>query len=136
MGKSSGSVLPSVLVVEDDPEINQLVGAYVEIAGYRYSPALDGQAALQQARRDPPALVVLDIMLPDVDGFEVCRRLRADPSTAKVPIIMLTALDREEHHQKGQTCGAAAYLTKPFDPDRLLKTIKQAAEGDGHVQKG
>jgi len=132
MGKSSGSVL----VVEDDPEINQLVGAYVEIAGFRYSPALDGQAALQQARREPPALIVLDIMLPDVDGFEVCRRLRAEPATARVPIIMLTALDREEHRQKGQTCGAVAYLTKPFDPDRLMETIKRAAEGDGQLTDG
>jgi DNA-binding response OmpR family regulator len=120
------------LVVEDDPEINQLVGAYVEIAGFRYHCAPDGQSALRMARTDPPALVVLDIMLPDLDGFEVCRRLRADPSTARVPVILLSALDRPEHRQKGRICGAVAYLTKPFDPDRLIETIKQAASGNGH----
>ncbi|MCC7350096.1 MAG: response regulator [Phycisphaerales bacterium] len=123
---------PSVLVVEDDPEINQLVGAYVEIAGFGYHCALDGQSALRMARADPPALVVLDIMLPDLDGFEVCRRLRAMPSTARVPVILLSAVDRPEHRQKGQICGAVAYLTKPFDPDRLIETIKQAASGNGH----
>src|SRR5215203_3540382 len=96
----------SVLVVEDDPEINELVGAYVQIAGFDYQRALCGQDAVDLARQTHPALIVLDIMLPDFDGFEVARQLKARPDTRDIPIVMLTALDREEYRLRGQTAGA------------------------------
>jgi DNA-binding response OmpR family regulator len=117
----------NVLVVEDDPEINELVGAYVEIAGFHYHRARDGNEALREAKHRQPALIVLDLMLPDLDGFEVCRRLKGDEQTAKIPIVMLTALDREEHRRRGVQCGATAYITKPFDPDHLMSTIRANA---------
>lgn len=120
-----------ILVVEDDPEINELVGAYVQIAGYHYRPALDGSEGLRQALANRPALIVLDVMLPDVDGFEVCRRLKSEAKTATIPVVMLTALDRDEHRQRGMECGAAEYLTKPFDPDRLLQVIRDNAHVNG-----
>ena len=127
-GNSDGQVL----VVEDDPEINELVGAYVEIAGFHYIKAADGAAALRQAREHHPACIVLDVMLPDLDGFEICRRLKANRDTADIPVVMLTALDREEHRRQGAECGADTYLTKPFDPDRLMDTIREKANNRSH----
>ncbi len=118
-----------VLVVEDDREINELIGAYVEMAGCDYHAAHDGESALRQAADHPPDLVVLDVMLPDLDGFEVCRRLKDSADTAGVPVVMLSALDREEHRKKGEACGAVAYMTKPFDPEKLLSAIRDHGQG-------
>src|SRR3982751_4323839 len=92
----------AVLVVEDDPEINELVGAYVQIAGFSYQSALNGTQAVEKARSHHPALIVLDIMLPDFDGFEVARRLQAEAATRGIPIVMLTALDRDDYRQRGR----------------------------------
>ena len=121
-----------VLVVEDDREINELVGAYVQIAGFEYLSALDGASALSQARLHHPSLIVLDLMLPDTDGFEICRKLKSEQGTAQIPVVMLTALSDEEHRRKGRECGAAEYITKPFDPDVLMAAIKDNANGNGH----
>jgi len=122
----------SVLVVEDDPEINELVGAYVQIAGYVYQSALTGTQAVEKAQQTHPALIVLDIMLPDFDGFEVARRLKSETDTRSIPIVMLTALDRDDYRKRGMTAGAVDYLTKPFDPDRLLEAIRaNAAKTNG-----
>lgn len=121
----------AVLVVEDDPEINELVGAYVQIAGFDYQSALTGEQAVTKAQTTQPSLIVLDIMLPDFDGFEVVRRLKNADGTRKIPIVMLTALDRDEYRQKGKDSGAVEYLTKPFDPDKLLATIRQNASRNG-----
>lgn len=122
----------NILVVEDDPEINELLGAYVQIAGYDYRRALNGATALEQARKHPPALIVLDLMLPDTDGFEVCRQLKSERRTAKVPIVMLTALNQDENRKKGMACGACAYMTKPFDPEKLMATIQENARVNGN----
>jgi two-component system, OmpR family, response regulator ResD len=116
-----------VLVVEDDPEINELVGAYAQIAGFEYRPALDGSTALKEVQQRRPAVIVLDLMLPDLDGFEVLRRVKADAGSAAVPVIILTALDSERSRQEGCRIGAADYMTKPFDPDRLIDTIARHA---------
>jgi two-component system OmpR family response regulator len=123
----------AVLVVEDDPEINELVGAYVQIAGFEYEPALTGAQAVEKARATNPSLIVLDVMLPDFDGFEVARRLKSHTDTRTIPIVMLTALDREEYKQRGRAAGAVGYLTKPFDPDRLLEEIKKNARNGEQV---
>ena len=124
----------SVLVVEDDPEINELVGAYVQIAGFEYESALNGEQAVAKARAKHPALIVLDVMLPDFDGFEVARRLKGESHTRGIPIVMLTALDRDEYRQKGRNAGAVDYLTKPFDPDRLMDSIRENASGNGALK--
>ena len=118
---------PEVLVVEDDPEINELVGAYARIAGFEYRAALDGASAIDQAMQHPPAVVVLDLMLPDMDGFEVCRRLKRVFAGGRVPVIILTALDNDDSRKEGRDCGADEYLTKPFDPDQLIDTISRYA---------
>ena len=119
-----------VLVVEDDREINELVCAYAEIAGFRFRSALNGYDAVEQVKRRPPALIMLDLMLPDIDGFEVCRRVRAEAEASGKPIpviIILSALDGEKSRQMGRSCGAVDYLTKPFDPDRLMEVIAKHA---------
>jgi DNA-binding response OmpR family regulator len=121
-----------VLVVEDDPEINELVGAYVQIVGFRYYGVGTSEAAARAVASRHPALVILDVMLPDGDGFEICRRIKSDPATADTPILMLTALDRPELRQRGLQCGAVEYLTKPFDPDRLLAAIRTHAAPNHH----
>jgi DNA-binding response OmpR family regulator len=117
----------SVLVVEDDGALNQLVGAYVELAGFGYRSALDGQSAVRSVNEQRPSMVILDLMLPDMDGFEVCRRLKATPRTAGVPVVMLTAMTQEESRRRGLEAGAAAYMTKPFDPDELIEMIRSTA---------
>ena len=129
MADTDGGGDAQVLVVEDDPEINELVGAYVQLAGYEYASALNGTAALRKVDERRPVLIVLDVMLPDVDGFEVARRLKGEERTRGIPIVMLTALDRDEHRQRSRQMGVADYLTKPFDPDRLMDAIRRNANG-------
>ena len=122
-----------VLVVEDDREINELVCAYAEIAGFGVRSALNGTDAVAQVRRRQPALIVLDLMLPDIDGFEVCRRVKAEAEASGRPIpviIILSALDGEKSRQQGRALGAVDYLTKPFDPDQLMETISRHASRD------
>lgn len=123
---------PDILVVDDDDLINALIGEYVQLAGCHYRPALDGRTALDEAHHRVPQMVVLDLMLPDTDGFEVCRQLRHDPRTAAVPVVMLTALNDETSRRRGLECGAVQYLTKPFDPDQLLDAIRRHAHTNGH----
>jgi DNA-binding response OmpR family regulator len=123
----------AVLVVEDDAEINALVGAYAQLCGFNYLAAMNGTDALAIAKMRQPSLVVLDVMLPDLDGFEVCTRLKADDATRSIPVIMLTALSGEQTRERGRRCGAIDYLTKPFDPDHLMDTIaRHAAVGNSN----
>ncbi|HSU65260.1 MAG TPA: response regulator, partial [Tepidisphaeraceae bacterium] len=88
--------------------------------------------ALSQANSHAPAAIVLDLMLPDMSGFDVCSRLKASTATTSVPIIILTALDSAEARKKGLECGAAEYLTKPFDPDVLIRLLARYAPSDPH----
>src|SRR3954471_1627612 len=115
-----------VLVVEDDPEINHLVGAYARLAGFDYRAATTAAAAFDEIRRHRPSLIVLDVMLPDLDGFEICRRVKEDPDTRPIPVILLTALG-EAYRQRGLACGASEYLGKPFDPDLLMEAMSRYA---------
>jgi two-component system KDP operon response regulator KdpE len=112
-----------VQVVDDDPAIVRLVRRYLECEGFRVIAACDGKTALSQFDREGPNLVVLDIGLPDVDGLEVSRRLRAKSG---VPVIMLTARGREEEVIEGFDAGADDYLPKPFSPGVLLARVRAA----------
>ncbi|OGL27672.1 MAG: DNA-binding response regulator [Candidatus Rokubacteria bacterium RIFCSPLOWO2_12_FULL_69_21] len=113
-----------VLVVEDEPDIRDLIVFHLEREGFRARTAQNGADALKQIRTAPPDLVVLDLMLPELDGLEVCRRLRQDPSTAAVPVIMLTAKGDEADRIVGLELGADDYITKPFSPKELVARIK------------
>lgn len=110
-----------ILVVDDEPNIVDLVTMYLEQEGYRVESAFDGAQALDQIQEHEPSLVVLDLMLPEVDGFEVCRRTRAH---SDVPIIMLTARDDDVDKIVGLELGADDYLTKPFNPRELVARVK------------
>lgn len=118
-----------VLVVEDDPDLSELVSAYLELASLPCRRALDGAAALRAMKERRPALVLLDLMLPDLDGFEVCRRIREDEETRDLPVVILTALDEAGPRQKARALGVNDYLTKPFDPDVLIDTIRRNMSG-------
>jgi DNA-binding response OmpR family regulator len=114
----------SVLVVEDDPDIAELVGRYLEKAGYTASRVSSGRDALDAVRAKAPDLIVLDVMLPHVDGLEVCRLLRANEHTANIPIIMLTARAEESERIVGLEMGADDYLAKPFSPNELVARVR------------
>lgn len=111
-----------ILLVDDEPNIVQLARLYLEREGYRVAAAGDGAAALREVERLKPALVTLDLMLPELDGLEVCRRLRADRN--EVPILMLTARDEDIDKIVGLELGADDYLTKPFNPRELVARVK------------
>ncbi len=112
-----------VLIADDDPFLRELLMHKLSAAGYVVFSARNGGEALDLCRQHMPDLVVLDAMMPITDGFEVLRRLKADPVTAAVPIIMLTALRREEDVVGALKLGAADYLVKPFIPDELVARI-------------
>lgn len=124
-----------ILVVEDQDSIRRMIEALVGARGYEVTAASSGTKALDVALGDPPDMVLLDLMLPGYDGFEVCRRLRSDPSTRKIPILIISALDDPESRAKAAQAGATAYYTKPFSPIALLKEIDrlkaEAAPKDG-----
>lgn len=111
-----------VLVVDDEPSIVQLSRLYLEREGYRVIEAGDGKRALETIRRDQPALVLLDIMLPEMDGLEVCRNLRAEKN--QVPVIMVSARDEDIDKILGLELGADDYLTKPFNPREMVARVK------------
>jgi DNA-binding response OmpR family regulator len=110
-----------ILLVDDEKNITELARLYLENEGYQVQAVHDGQRALTVFQADPPDLIVLDLMLPIVDGYEVCRRIRA---TSDVPIIMLTARDEDVDKIVGLELGADDYLTKPFNPRELVARIK------------
>jgi len=113
-----------VLVVEDEPDIRRLVVLHLEREGFRCRTATTGSDALREVKAAVPDLVVLDLMLPEVDGLEVCRRLRRDTSTAAVPIIMLTAKSDEVDRIVGLEIGADDYVGKPFSPKELVARVR------------
>lgn len=113
-----------VLIVDDDLESVKLVGLMLEQHGYKIAAAQMGAQALEKAETENPDLVILDIMMPDMDGYEVCRRLRANPATVDLPIIMFTAKTRVDDKVAGFQAGADDYLTKPIHPNELVSRVE------------
>jgi DNA-binding response OmpR family regulator len=114
----------TVLVADDDEDILQLVSFRLERAGYTVVTAADGQQALAAARQHQPDLAVLDVMMPGLNGYEVTRQLRADPATAAIPVILLTARVQEADVSRGFEAGADDYLRKPFSPQELRSRVQ------------
>jgi DNA-binding response OmpR family regulator len=112
-----------ILVVEDEARIAQIVSAYLQRDGYRVLQANDGRKGLELARAEEPDLIVLDLMLPEVSGWDVCRQLRRNPRTARVPIIMATARDEVSDRIVGLELGADDYLIKPYDAKELVARV-------------
>ena len=122
--------MPSVLIVDDDPSIRKLVATTLEdVAGFDLVEAADGGEALERAAEEPPAIVLLDIDMPGVDGLEAARRLRAEPETAQTTIVMLTAAADEEAERASEEAGADLFLTKPFSPLELLRLVDELGDG-------
>lgn len=124
MSAAAAQVAPLLLVVDDDPVNVELLSDLLRAMGYRVSEALNGAAALASARENPPDLVLLDIMMPGMNGYEVCRRMKADPRTARTPVVFVTALADAEDKVKAIDAGGDDFLTKPFHRPILLARIR------------
>jgi DNA-binding response OmpR family regulator len=123
-GPSGGK--PRVLCIDDDRVTLTILQDTLASHGFAVATALDGPQGLAAARRDRPHLILIDIMMPGLDGFEVCRRLRADPAFRETPLIILTAMDDPKLNVKGFQAGATLALRKPFQPQKLVSTIQTA----------
>ena len=114
-----------ILLIDDEPDQNEMYRFALERAGFTVDEALDGADALTRARSMPPDLIVLDLRLPDIDGWEVCRALKADPHTSGIPVVILTAAPHPTLAERAQAAGCAAHLLKPCFPDELTQTIRR-----------
>ena len=115
-----------VMIVDDDPLIRRVVRAVLEDGSYELEEAASGEEALRLAGRRPPDVVLLDVMMPGMDGFQVAQQMRGDPKLKAAVIVMLTAKDTPEDRRRGMRSGADAYFTKPFSPLELLTTLHGA----------
>lgn len=113
-----------ILIVDDEPNLVKILESRLKSNGYEVISAFDGQQGLDRVRQDKPDLVILDLMLPQLHGYEVCKQLRADTVHKDIPIVMLTASGKAADIQEGLLHGANAYIAKPFQPEALLGIIK------------
>ena len=139
----SARPLTRILVAEDDPDIGSLLEHYLKKARFLATVVMSGRDVMPQIKRDTPDLVVLDLMLPGLDGLQVCRAIRSDSATAAIPIIMLTAKSEESDRIVGLELGADDYITKPFSPNEvvarvraLLRRAHRAAPADNRLSYG
>lgn len=116
---------PHILLVDDEPNIVKIISRRLAFEGFEVSVAVDGEMALEKAHALKPDLILLDVMLPKISGYEVCRQLKLDPRFKKIPIIMLTALAQQKDEELGFEVGTDAYMRKPFKTQQLLDKIKQ-----------
>jgi DNA-binding response OmpR family regulator len=114
-----------ILAVDDSPTILEMIKAILEAGGYEVLTAADGAEALEKARAEKPDLILLDVMLPKLDGYRVCRLLKFDQNYKHIPIIMLTAKTEEQSMATGLRTGADQYLTKPIEPETLLASVAE-----------
>lgn len=119
----------AVLVVDDDPLILQVVATVLDLEEFEVRTAASAVAAIEALAVDVPDVVVSDVMMPGMDGLELVRRIRAEPRTAALPVVLLTARDTDADRAAGFTAGGDAYLTKPFSPLELIDAIQDLVEG-------
>lgn len=122
---------PLVLLVDDEPSIRETLSFMLEMEGFTVAAAEDGMQGLDMAQRLRPPVMLLDAMLPLVDGFSVCRQLKGDLATASTHIIMLTALGQRSDRERALAAGADFYLSKPFDEDELLTLLRRLTAAPG-----
>lgn len=124
MSQDMPSDSQSILIVDDQPINLDILSKTLTIAGFKVTVAIDGESAIEQANYHPPGLLLLDVRLPDIDGFETCTRLKANPRTQDIPIIFMTALDEPADKVKGFSLGAVDYITKPFQQEEVLARVR------------
>jgi DNA-binding response OmpR family regulator len=124
-----------ILLVDDEPSIVKMVGKRLEVEGFEVLIATDGQDGLAKARSASPDLVVLDLMLPKMNGYEVCTMLKQDARYQRIPIVLFTAKAQEKDEKLGMECGADAYVRKPFRAQELLDRIHALLPGSSHQPK-
>ena len=127
---------PKILVADDEPDVLNLVTANLRAAGFDVLQAEDGPSALTAVREQAPGLLILDLMLPGMSGLEICRALKADPATATLPILMLTAKAEEVDRIVGLELGAEDYVTKPFSPRELVLRVKNVLKRAAKPETG
>jgi CheY-like chemotaxis protein len=120
-------MMKQILVVDDDQLMHRLFQHHLERAGYQMISAMNGREALEIASRQPPALIVMDIMMPDTDGLAALRELQKSDATKSIPVIIITASSHDMMRKESEACGAAIFLTKPFSPTQLLNEIRRLA---------
>lgn len=114
-----------ILLIEDEKDLVMAVKFRLEVLGYEVSVALDGEDGLEKAKKEKPDLILLDLMLPKMNGLKICSFLKSDPEYKKIPIIIFTARAQESDKEAGMQCGADAYITKPFEAGELIGKIKE-----------
>jgi len=119
-----------VLIADDDPVILRLLEVNFSLEGFDVVTADRGEGVLEQVERERPDLIILDVMMPGMDGWEVCERLKEDPETAELPIIFLSARTQEHDRERGHKLGVSAYVTKPFDPEELIRLATSLVAGE------
>jgi DNA-binding response OmpR family regulator len=119
-----------VLVVDDDPVIVRLLEVNLRLEGYEIATASRGEEALERAGEFHPHLVVLDVMMPGLDGWETCRRLRELPEFAETPVVFLSARAQDDDRSRGLALGSVEYVTKPFDPVKLMELVRRLLGGE------
>jgi len=119
------STTKQILVVDDDQLMHRLFQHHLEKAGYKMVSAMNGREALDLAARQPPSLIVMDIMMPDIDGLAALRELKKNDATKSIPVIIITANSNQLAKQESANSGAAIFLTKPFSPTQLLNEIRR-----------
>jgi two-component system alkaline phosphatase synthesis response regulator PhoP/two-component system response regulator VicR len=125
-----------VMAVDDERHIVRLIQVNLERSGYQVVTAFDGPDALKKVETDRPDLIVLDVMMPKMDGFEVLKRLQANPETREIPVIMLTAKAQDADVFRGWASGVSAYLTKPFNPLELITFVRRILSGRDDYDDG
>lgn len=123
-----------ILIVDDEPYIVTLLTTRLKAGGYETLSALDGQRAFEMARQEKPDLIILDLMLPKMDGFKVCALLKKDARYAHIPVILFTAKAQDEDRLLGEEAGAEAYITKPFEPQKMMTKIRELLENHEHAK--
>jgi two-component system alkaline phosphatase synthesis response regulator PhoP/two-component system response regulator VicR len=125
-----------IMAVDDERHIVRLIQVNLERSGYQVVTAFDGQEALRKVETEKPDVIVLDVMMPKMDGFEVLKRLQANPDTREIPVIMLTAKAQDADVFRGWSSGVSAYLTKPFNPLELITFVKRILSGQDDYDDG
>ncbi|AMV39036.1 PleD family two-component system response regulator [Planctomyces sp. SH-PL62] len=118
--------MPTALIVEDEPEANKLLGMLIKLRGYRSTPAFTGGEALEQLGRQVPDILFLDLMLPDVDGYEICRAVKSAKATCLIPLVIVSARIAQRNRIDSFHAGADEFISKPYTPERIFEALEQA----------